>query len=74
MSPPEESDFKGFILENWELLSDGVISSNGDGVLGLKSEVLGEIGLQKAEVHGEGQKELEFKMSYGDKGLNNNAV
>jgi hypothetical protein len=42
---PEESNFKGSILENWELLGDGVISGNGDGVLGLRSEVLGEIGL-----------------------------
>jgi hypothetical protein len=25
---PEESNFKGSILENWELLSDGVISSS----------------------------------------------
>jgi hypothetical protein len=39
---PEESNFEGSILENWELLSDGVISSNGNGVLGLKSEVVGE--------------------------------
>jgi hypothetical protein len=41
---PEESNFEGSILENWELLGDGVISSNGDGVLGLRSEVLGKIG------------------------------
>jgi hypothetical protein len=52
---PEESNFEGSILENWELLGDGVIGSNaGDGVLGLGSIVLGKIGLQKAEVHGEG--------------------
>jgi hypothetical protein len=69
---PEESDFEGSILENWELLGDRVISGNGDGVLGLRSEVLGEIGLKKAAGHGEGQekrKELEFKMSYGDERL-----
>jgi hypothetical protein len=55
LSAPEESNFEGYILENWELLSDGVIgSSNGIGVLGLESEVLGEIRLRKAEVHGEG--------------------
>jgi hypothetical protein len=67
----------GSILENWELLSDGVIGGNGDGVLGLGSEVLGEIGLQKAEVHGEGRekrKELEFKMSYGNKRLKDDVV
>ncbi len=74
LSVPEESNFKGSILENWELLSDRVISGNGNGVLGLGSEVLGNIGLQKAEVHGEGRKELELKMSYGDKRLNNNVV
>jgi hypothetical protein len=48
------------------------VSGNGDGVLGLGSEVLGEIRLQKAEGNAEGQekrKELEFKMSYGDKRL-----
>jgi hypothetical protein len=39
-----------------------------------RKQVLCEVGLRKAEVHGEGQKELEFKMSYGDKGLNDNAV
>jgi hypothetical protein len=38
------------------------------------SEVLGEIRLRKAEVYGEGLKELEFKMSCGEKGLNDNAV
>jgi hypothetical protein len=41
-------------------------------LLGLRSEVLGEIGLRKAEVHGEGRKkrkEFEFKMSYGDERL-----
>jgi hypothetical protein len=72
LSAPEESNFEGSILENWELLGDGVISGNGDGVLGLRSEVHGKIGLRKAEGHGEGQekrKELEFKMSYGDKRL-----
>jgi hypothetical protein len=74
LSVPEQSNFKGSILENSELLSDGVISSNANGVLGLGSKVLGEIGFQKAEVHGEGQKELEFKMSYGDKGLKDNAM
>jgi hypothetical protein len=36
------------------LASGGVISGNGDGVLGIGSEVLGEIRFQKAEVHGEG--------------------
>jgi hypothetical protein len=35
LSAPEESNFNGSILENWELLSDGVIGNNGDGVLGL---------------------------------------
>jgi hypothetical protein len=43
-------------------------------IIELYCKVLGEINLQKAEVHGEGQQELEFKMSYGDKGLNDNAV
>jgi hypothetical protein len=45
--------------------------------LGLGSEVLGEIGLRKAEGHGEGQekrKELEFKMSYGNKRLKDREV
>ncbi len=51
---PEESDFKGSILKNWELLSDGVIGGDGNGVLGLGSKVIGEIRFQKAEVHGEG--------------------
>jgi hypothetical protein len=36
--------------------------------------LVAELRLQKAEVHGEGWKELEFKMSYDDKGLNDNAV
>jgi hypothetical protein len=36
------------------VMDDRVISGNGDGVLGLGSEVLGEIGLRKAEGHGEG--------------------
>jgi hypothetical protein len=54
LSVPEESNFERSILENWELLGDRVISGNGDGVLGLRSEVLGEIGLRKAEGHGEG--------------------
>ena len=45
LSAPEESDFEGSILENWELLGDGVISGNGNGVLYLRSAVLGEIGL-----------------------------
>jgi hypothetical protein len=39
-------------------------------IIELYCKVLGEINLQ---VHGEGQQELEFKMSYGDKGLNDNA-
>jgi hypothetical protein len=71
---PEESNFEGSILKNWELLSDRVISGSGNGVVGLGSEVLGEIRLEKAKVHGEGQKELEFKMSYGDNGLNDKVV
>jgi hypothetical protein len=54
LSVPEQSDFEGSILENWELLSDKVIGSNGDGVLGLRSEVLCKIRFRKAEVHGEG--------------------
>jgi hypothetical protein len=36
---PEESDFEGSILENWELLGDGVISGNGDGVLRVRVRV-----------------------------------
>jgi hypothetical protein len=54
LSAPVESNFEGSIFKNWELLSDRVISSNSDGVLGLGSEVLGKIRLRKAEVHGEG--------------------
>jgi hypothetical protein len=30
LSVPEESDFEGSILENWELLSDIVFGSNGN--------------------------------------------
>ncbi len=42
----------------------------------LVSEVkyLVKSGFLKTEVHGEGQKELECKMTYGDKGLNDDAV
>jgi hypothetical protein len=39
--------------------------------------LVAEIGLRKAEVHGEGQKkrkELEFKMSYGDERLKDREV
>ena len=71
---PEESNFEGSILENWELLSDGVIGGNGNGVLGLGRSTWQNWASKEAEVHGEGRKELELKMSYGDKRLNNNMM
>ncbi len=74
LSVPEESDFKGSIRENWELLSDGVIGGNGNGVLGLGRSTWQNWASKEAEVHGEGRKELELKMSYGDKRLNDNVV
>jgi hypothetical protein len=67
---PEESDFEGSILENWELLGDGVIGGNGSEVRYLVKSGFERLKFMvKVE-----KKELEFKMSYGDKRLKDNVV
>jgi hypothetical protein len=68
LSVPEESNFKGSILENWELLSDGVIGSNGDGVLGLGSKFFAKLSFERLKSMVKVERSLNSRYSMVTKG------
>jgi hypothetical protein len=73
LSKPEESNFEGSILENWNFLEMESMVVMAMEYLVLEAKYLGKIQKLKFMVKVE-RKELELKMSYGDKRLNNNMM